>query len=145
MNKMLYLTTWDFSDGPSLGITKKIKAQMKAFEKYGFMVDYTCLSDNKVYLWRDGNMSELGKVGRLRKLAGNYYLYKRLKTEKYAYVYNRYGLMDPFYLKILKALYKNGARIVVEMPTFPYDTERNRGLSWLLLFSIDKLYRMRIF
>ena len=86
MNKMLYLTTWDFSDGPSLGITKKIKAQMKAFEKYGFMVDYTCLSDNKVYLWRDGNMSELGKVGRLRKLAGNYYLYKRLKTEKYAYV-----------------------------------------------------------
>lgn len=144
MNKMLYLTTWDFSNGPSLGITKKIKAQMKAFEKYGFTVDYTCLSDNKVYFWKDGNMSELGKVGRLRKLAGNYYLYKRLKTEKYAYVYNRYGLMDPFYLKILKALYKNGARIVVEMPTFPYDAERNQGLSWWILFALDKLYRMRM-
>ena len=144
MKKLLYLTTWDFSDGPSAGITKKIKTQIKVFEKNGFSVDYTCLSDNETVFCKDGTSSRLGKVGRLRKLAGNYYLYKRLKKEKYPYVYNRYGLMDPFYLKLLKALCKNGARIVVEMPTYPYDKERQKGLSWWLLFMVDKLYRMRM-
>ena len=39
--RLLFLTTWDFSDGPSTGITKKIKSQIKVFLKQGYEVDYT--------------------------------------------------------------------------------------------------------
>lgn len=144
MPKLLYLTTWDFSDGPSIGITNKIKGQMKAFSTYGFSVDYTYIANNAAYFHKDGENIRLGRVGRFRKLAANYYLFKRLKTEEYAYVYNRYGLMDTFYYKMLKMLKKKGSRIVVEIPTYPYDKERQQGLAWLLLYALDKLYRNRI-
>ena len=36
MKKLLFITTWDFADGPSTGITNKIKAQIKAFENTDF-------------------------------------------------------------------------------------------------------------
>lgn len=144
MKKLLYLTTWDFSDGPSTGITKKIKAQIKVFEANGFSVDYTYISDNYMYLCRNGKSVALGKVGKLRKLAGNFLLYRVLKKTEYPYVYNRYGLMDHYYYKILKALCKNGSRIIVELPTYPYDKERPKGISWWLLYAIDKIYRRHI-
>lgn len=144
MKKLLYLTTWDFSDGPSSGITQKIKGQMKAFEEHGFVVDYTCISENMTYYFKDGVKYSLGKVGKFRKLAANYYLYQRLKNESYEYVYNRYGLMDTFYFKIIRRLFKQGARIIVEIPTYPYDKERLPGMVWWMLYSLDKLYRNHI-
>lgn len=144
MRRILYLSTWDFSDGPSTGITNKIKSQMRVFREYGFLVDYTCISKNEIYYYKDGVGYPLGKVGRFRKLAANYYLYKKLRNESYEYVYNRYGLMDTFYFKMIKQLSNKGARIVVEIPTYPYDKERLPGLAWWLLYTLDKLYRMHL-
>lgn len=143
MKKILYLTTWDFSDGPSSGITQKIKAQIKTFVEEGFTVDYTYISNNETYFCKNNESIPIGKVGCLRKLAANYYLYKYLRKEKYSYVYNRYGLMDKYYYKILKALFQNKCKILVEMPTYPYDAERLPGIKWWLLYSIDKLYRKK--
>lgn len=144
MLRMLYLTTWDFSDGPSTGITNKIMGQIKAFKTYGFSVDYTYIADNAVYFHKGGQDIFLGKVGKLRKLAANFYLSKRLKKEKYAYVYNRYGLMDTYYFKLLKRLKKKGSKIVIEIPTYPYDRERLPGLTWWLLYFLDKVYRRNL-
>lgn len=144
MKKLLYLTTWDFSNEESDGIAKKIRGQIKAFQESGFIVDYTCILNNETYYVKDGVSYPLGKVGKLRKLAANYYLYKRLKKESYSYIYNRYGLMDTFYLKLLKDFSKKGARIVVEIPTYPYDKECPPGLTWWMLYSLDKLYRNKM-
>ena len=144
MPQILYLTTWDFSDGPSSGITNKIKGQIRAFQEYVFSVDYTYIANNAAYFHKNGKELFLGKVGRLRKLAANYYLFKRLKTEKYKYVYNRYGLMDTYYFKLLKMLKKKGSKIVVEIPTYPYDKEQLPGLRWRLLYSLDKIYRKKM-
>ena len=141
MKKLLYLTTWDFGDGPSTGITNKIKAQMKAFESYGFVVDYTYIYDNAIYFHKEGQDIFLGKVGKLRKLAANYFLFKKLKKENYEYVYNRYGLMDTYYFKLLKMFNNKGSKIVVEIPTYPYDKERLSGLAWWLLYTLDRIYR----
>lgn len=145
MNQLLYLTTWDFSDGPSSGITNKIKAQIKAFRSYGFSVDYTYIADNAAYFHKGGEDICLGRVGKLRKLAANYYLLKKLKKESYSYVYNRYGLMDACYYKLLKMLKKKGSKIIIEIPTYPYDKECLPGLAWWALYTMDKLYRQRIY
>ena len=51
--RLLFLTTWDFSDGPSTGITKKIKSQIKVFLKQGYEVDYTYISDNYVWIYEN--------------------------------------------------------------------------------------------
>ena len=144
MKKLLYLTTWDFSDGASTGITNKIKSQIKALEESGFMVDYTYIFDNAVYFNKAGCSTFLGKVGKLRKLAANYYLYQALRAMNYEYVYNRYGLMDTYYYKLLKMLKNEGSKIVVEIPTYPYDKERLPGLRWWILYSLDKIYRKKL-
>ncbi len=144
MKKLLYLTTWDFSDGPSTGITNKIKAQIKAFESYEFSVDYTCILNGETIFCKNGQDIFLGKVGKFRKLAANYYLFKKLKKENYAYVYNRYGLMDTYYYKLLRMLKRKGSKIVVEIPTFPYDKERLPGLIWWFLYFLDKVYRRNL-
>lgn len=144
MKKLLYLTTWDFSNEESDGIAKKIRGQIKAFQESGFAVDYTCILNNETYYVKDGVSYPLGKVGKFRKLAANYYLYRRLKKESYSRVYNRYGLMDTFYLKLLKGFSIKGAGIVVEIPTYPYDKECPPGLTWWMLYSLDKLYRNKM-
>lgn len=144
MDRLLYLTTWDFSDGASMGITRKIRSQIKVFTDEEFKVDYTCIKDGCVWLYIDDVPKNLGKVGAGRKIAANYYLARELRDSKYPFVYTRYGLMDTFYFCTLKELHKNGSRIVVEIPTYPYDAEKNRGLLWSILFGWDKLYRNRI-
>ena len=144
MKRLLYLTTWDFSDGASSGITNKIKAQIKAFESYGFLVDYTCISNGKTILCKDGQSVSLGRVGKFRKLAANFYLTKRLKQENYDYIYSRYGLADVFYLKLLKIFAKKNAKIVVEIPSYPYDKECMPGIVWWMLYALDKACRRKL-
>lgn len=144
MEKLLFLTTWDFSDGPSAGITKKIKSQMKAFARAGFSVDYTYISDGCAWICTDGTPKRLGPVGSARKIMANYYFAKELKAAAYPAVYSRYGLMDSFYDRVLRTLHQNGSKIVVEIPTYPYDKEKNKGIAWWILFTWDKLLRHRL-
>lgn len=141
MKKLLFITTWDFSDGPSVGITKKIRAQIKAFENNGFDTAYTYISNNIFYVCKNNQPMALGKVGKLRKLVANYYLYQYTQNKKYPFVYSRYGLADLFYFKMLKQLYKNGSVNIIEIPTYPYDDERLPGIKWWLLYALDKLWR----
>lgn len=144
MPGILYLTTWDFGDEPSTGITKKIKAQMKAFVQHGYSVDYTCILNNEAIFVKDGKDISLGKVGIFRKLAANYYFAKRLQKEQYDYLYCRYGLADFCYLQILKGFAKKECKIIVEIPSFPYDKERLPGIAWGILFFMDKICRRKL-
>lgn len=144
MNKLLILTTWDFSAKVSVGITRKIKAQIKAFERAGYSVNYTFISNSHIYLNTGRQEIDIGYVGSLRKIKGNLLLWKKLKKYKYKYVYSRYGLADTFYCQLLKMLHENGSRIVVEIPTYPYDQEKPAGISWQILYDWDKLYRKQL-
>ncbi len=51
--------------------------------------------------------------------------------------------LTPF-LSLLKRLHENGCTIVVEIPTYPYDREKQSGLLWDILFKIDKIYRVKM-
>ena len=144
MKKLLFITTWDFSDGPSVGITKKIRAQIKAFENNGFDTAYTYISNNIFYVCENNQPMVLGKVGKLRKLVANYYLYQYINNKKYPFVYSRYGLADLFYFKALKQLHRNGSINIIEIPTYPYDAERPKGILWWGLYMLDKIYRRRL-
>lgn len=144
MEKLLFITTWDFKDEISTGITNKIKAQIKAFEKNGFQVDYTYIYGNDAVFCKNGEEIVLGKVGKLRKLAANFYLWRRMKQENYKYVYSRYALADYFYIKLLGLFSKRNSTVIVEMPTFPYDKEQAPGIIWWGLYTIDKIFRVKL-
>lgn len=138
--KLLYLSTWDFSNEKSDGVCKKIYSQIAVFEKHGYEVDFICLKDGNIFYKEGGLERIIGHVGSTKKTPAYIKMYKSLKNKKYDWVYNRYGMMDTFYYRVLKRLYRNGARILIEIPTYPYIHEIPSGLLYNLMILWDRIY-----
>lgn len=138
--KLLYLSTWDFSEEESDGVCRKIYSQINVFEKNGYEVDFIYIKNGKI-IYKEGDVEKvIGKVGNIKKTPAYIKMYKTIKNKKYDWIYNRYGMMDTFYYRVLKTLYKNGARILVEIPTYPYVGERPKGILYRLFFAWDQAY-----
>ena len=70
---------------------------------------------------------------------------KRLvKNNHYECIYIRYPNSDPAFIKLLKVLKKNGSKIVVEIPTYPYDLEKAKSLRAKVIRFLDTRYRKKI-
>ena len=142
--KILYLSTWDFTNEESEGVCKKIYSQIEVLEKAGHQVDFIYLKDNKIMYREAGKVYDVGLVGAIKKTPAYIRMYHILKEKKYDWVFNRYGMMDTFYFRVLKILKKNGARILIELPTYPYIGEKNKGLLYWLMFKWDEVYQKKI-
>lgn len=142
--KMLYLTTWDFIHENTDGVCKKIKSQVVVFKGAGCEVDIVYIKGNRIIYEENGNSRVVGRVGNMKKVSAYIKLYSVLKGKKYDCVYNRYGMMDSFYYRVLAKLHENGARIVIEMPTYPYDGERPAGILYWAMFQWDRIYRGKL-
>ena len=128
------------------GISKKIKYQIHALIQCGMNVNtcYYNLSSNghRQWLVNDKVIADLG-IGVQAKIK------KRIDfsaISQYAienninWIYIRYyHNANPFTIHLVKELKKNGIRIVLEIPTYPYDQEFNR-LSRRFILYIDKLF-----
>ena len=138
--KLLYLSTWDFSNEKSDGVCKKIYSQIAVLEKAGYEVDFIYHRDGNILYKEDGQEKIIGSVGNIKKTPAYMKMYKFLKNKKYDWIYNRYGMMDTFYYRVLKRLHKNGARIIIEIPTYPYVHEIPKGVLYKLMILWDKIY-----
>lgn len=142
--KLLYLSTWDFTNEESDGVCKKIYSQITVFEKSGYKVDFVYIKENKLLYREEGIIREIGAVGNIKKTPAYMKMYKALKNKSYDWVYNRYGMMDTFYYRMLKRLHRNGARILVEIPTYPYMGEKPKGILYRFMFWWDRLYLCKL-
>ena len=142
--KMLYLTTWDFIHENTDGVCRKIRSQVVSFRKQGYKVDFLYIRGNKILLEESGNISFVGKVGKIKKTVAYMKMYAVLKKKKYDCVYNRFGLLDFFYYRVLKQLHHNGAKILIEIPTYPYEGERQSGFLYWLMFQWDRVYQPKL-
>lgn len=142
--KLLYLSTWDFSNEESDGVCKKIKNQIRVFKDRGYVVDFIFIKNSKVICIEDGIEKEIASVGTIKKTVAYMKMYPYIKAKKYDWVYNRYGMMDTFYYRVLKRLKKNGVEIVIEIPTYPYAKERRAGIMYHLMFLWDQYYRKNL-
>lgn len=138
--KMLYLSTWDFANEQSDGVCKKIKSQIKIFEKNGFQVDFIYIKKNDLVYKEDSTERVLAHVGNIKKTPAYMKMYRYIKDKHYDWVYNRYGMMDTFYYRVLKRLQHNGAGILIEIPTYPYTGEKQKGIAYLLMYWWDVIY-----
>ncbi len=138
--RLLYLSTWDFSNEEADGVCKKIKSHIKSFEDKHIQVDYVYIRDNMVYFREDGQDRCLFRVGSVKKTVAYIGLYRYLKYKRYDWVYNRYGVMDSFYYRVLKRLYKNGAKILIEIPTYPYIDEQPKTLLYRIMYLWERVY-----
>ena len=143
---LLFVTFWSFDDAESNGITKKIRAQIDSFRKAGFRVDHTCCQCGRFLLYRGGKAIDLCATRRLTtRIAAAHALRKYLSRKgiRYDRVYLRYPQGDPALAALLKVLHRN-SRVIVEIPTFPYDEEFRGSLPLRCSLLLDRLSRKSI-
>lgn len=145
MRKLLYVTVWDFSDADSNGICKKILAQVKTLENMGFLVDFAYTKSGEIHLKTMEEDKILGKVPNSLNIILAYKIFaKKIKTLKYDAVYIRHSVSNPCYIHLLSVLRKKCSKIVVELPTYPYDSELKGDLKLELGGLVDKITRKKM-
>jgi hypothetical protein len=135
------------------GISMKILAQEKALERLGFQVVLSELkTDNKNkftgrYIGEKiiDNYSNINFISKIqfRIKYGN--LYRYIVTNEIKLVYIRYAhFANPFFISFLKKLKRSDIKVLLEIPTYPYDQEYNNlKITNEVLMWIEKLSRKK--
>ena len=61
--------------------------------------------------------------------------------EHFDSVYIRYPKSDAKFISVLKWLHKNGCKVVIEIPTYPYNGNLQDGLKVIAIAAVDYVYR----
>lgn len=153
MKKLLYIA---FNNQKNIlfGVRAKILSQCRAFEAHGYQVDLIERCDAETVVKTFENEITVSK----RKVViNNYYLrsvldkqYQMKDIAKYVYdkqydaCYIRYDFSDVGFINLLKILKLRCGKIVLELPTYPYDDENKKTLLSRVKLSIDMHYRIQL-
>ena len=129
----------------SNGISKKISYQVDALKKCGAIV-HLCYMDEKDTKKRliDGNVIAdygNGALSKIRKRIDYTSIIKYINIYQIDIVYIRSNHnANPFTTYLVKQMKKKGARVVMEIPTYPYDSEYSaQGMNRQIF--LDKIFR----
>lgn len=143
--KALFLVFYGFQEYN--GISKKIKYQISALKKCGLDVR-TCYYEvnskgNRQWLVDNNVLVDLGKgiMAKLKKRIFFGPILQYIKEEEISLIYIRsYHNANPFTIHFVKKLKSWNTKILLEIPTYPYDQEYFTTIDKMQL-CIDKIYR----
>ena len=148
--KVLFLIFHGFEEFN--GISKKIRYQIKALQDCGAQVDICWLDDTngqKRRMINDTILQDYGNgfKGKILKRTGLDCIVNYIKTNSIDLVYVRSDHnTTPFLINCFKKIKQLGVKIVMEIPTYPYDQEyKDLGLSYQHIIIIDKCLRKYLF
>lgn len=141
--RLLYFTLADFTDEYG-GVYKKILSQIFVFRSRGYEVDLIFKRAGLLMLCTDsGQEVVLGHTGgRFTRGLGDTKFLDYMRQKIYDFVYIRYPNTDFFFQSLLKIWHKNGSRIMIEFPTFPYDKELQETFIRRMRLTQDKIHRL---
>lgn len=131
-----------------IGVIKKLNFQIKSFNKLGVNIKKCKIIEEKFYIddifinkYHTGTSF---KEKLLRKIDLYFSLKKLQRTKLYEnidFIYIRYFYSSPWFISYLKFLKKINLKIILEIPTYPYDGEvkDNFFTGW------DKKYREELY
>ncbi len=131
------------------GITKKIRYQVKALNECGVETELCYLGwdefGNQVRWVGDKVQKNFG-IGIKAKIEKRFEynsLYHYIIDNNISLVYMRSFInAEPFLISFVKKLKKRGVKVVMEVPTYPYDKEiKELSRSGKIIYYIDKLFR----
>ncbi len=154
MKKVLYITTVDISSDS--GVKKKIYGQIRVMRENGLEVALIAPNGRDIVVV-EGNAKEerTGAVDtyinswpfRFFNLVRNLYkrAYELAHKDKYDGVFIRYPLAEGCLIKMLRKLKKEGIKVFIEIPSYPYDLEY-KNKQWYKEFGLylDKIYRRKL-
>lgn len=117
--KLFYIYTHDISN-PSIGVSNKVKQQVKCFEKAGFEVTKVNMFRNKTFLERLINrITFFGNTSNYKNIISDF------AAVKDSVIYIRFALFDFYAWKLFRVCRRNHNSIVIEIPTYPFKKEIN--------------------
>lgn len=149
-NKLAYILFQGIHEGD--GVSNKIHSQIKAFKKNNFKVDFSYLTQENGFLsnrYYNKTLIDVAKSSYYSKKYGYKYryhaLYNKLIAEKINVVYIRYThFANPLFILFLSKLKKKKIKILLEIPTFPYDDEyksvKIKQKAFLKIENISRLF-----
>ena len=154
MKKLLYIA-FNNRENTLYGVRAKILSQCRAFSEWGYQVDLIerCGPETVVLM----ENSETVTVKERKAFVRNYYVrsvldkqYQMLdikayvKDKQYDACYIRYDFSDFGFLSLLKQLRTICGKIVLELPTYPYDDENKKSFLSRLKLAVDIYYRKQL-
>lgn len=147
--RMLFLIYHGFEEYN--GISKKINYQMQAFRECGITTHICYLTDNhnNKQRWIDDQIiRDYGNSlqAKIKKRTDFNCIIEYIKQEKISFVYVRHDHnANPFTILLYKKLKQSGCKVVLEIPTYPYDKEyRGFPFTEKLGLFIDKQFRVKM-
>jgi len=127
--KLLFLIFHEVDEGN--GVSNKIHSQINAFKHNGYHVDFSYLVKEDGFLKKRYYNDEIiatAKKNRHSQKYGYKYRYsqllKKIIQEQINIVYIRYThFANPLFIRFLSKLKKKNIKILLEIPTYPYDSE----------------------
>lgn len=134
------------------GIYKKVVSQFNSFNKYSdnCHIGLYCKTSDDQIAYSYNNFAKTkfsGSIfGKLTKLLCHRHIYKYIIDDEPDLVYIRHNNLFTYsYIRMLKRLFKRGIKIIIEIPTFPYDGEyETSNLINSIINKIDVSYRNKI-
>ena len=134
---------------PYSGISKKILYQVKGLEACGHQVSLCtyCIADNshRVRMINGEIIADYGtgKLAAARKRVSYHCIYHYAVAHRVELIYVRsFHNANPFTIRLFSKLRKAGIKIVMEIPTYPYDNEyAGFPLATRLGIQVDKVFR----
>ncbi|WP_293879698.1 hypothetical protein [Sphingobacterium sp. UBA1498] len=146
--KVLFLVFHGFSEYN--GISKKIWGQIHGLKSIGVDVSlcyYSVEADgSRVWMIGDEILVDFGKgpLAKIRKRLDYRAISEYVQQNKFALIYIRSDHnANPFTLNMVKNMRLSGAKVLMEIPTYPYDQEYST-LRMRLELTIDRLYRKKL-
>lgn len=149
IRRILMIAENDICSKSSLGVTRKIRGQYKAFQNMGYDVFLLCLENGEGVLIHE-NCKKVVVPKRIKAYFTVARLYlnaaKICAEEQIDCCYIRYPLADWTCMKMLKSLYKKHSKVIVEIPTYPYDEVINETGGFVPKFNYfqDKINRKQL-
>lgn len=138
------------------GISKKIIAQVNGFINNGIDMKLSSLEFDNTNSKRffsgrkiEDNVieyySNYPKISNYQRIICFDSLFKFIRNNKIQFIYIRYThIANYFFIRFLKKLKKANVKILLEVPTYPYDMEyKNIGWKQNILLAIEKRRRKR--
>lgn len=146
--KLLMIAENDISSTSSLGVTKKLRGQYKAFCNLGYDTYLLCLENENAVLihGKDKEIAVNKQIKGYFTVAKLFLSAPRICRKKQIDIcYIRYPLADWAFMKMVRGLHKV-CKVVVEIPSYPYDEELKGNKNFIRGFNFiqDKINRNKL-
>ncbi|UZW14974.1 glycosyltransferase [Clostridium pasteurianum] len=144
--KGLFVSLYNVEDDNAKGIKRKIEAQIKYLGRNCDGVDWV-YKGNDGYIKLNGNKLYYGKNTKqlwFNATCDFYSLIKYIDLKKYEFIYIRYLWANLGLLKFAKHAKSFNKKVLVEIPTYPYEHEMGNNIKGNICRKLDRIVTSKL-